>query len=76
VHTKFLSENLKGRDNSEDLGVDGRISEWILGKREGVVRINLDQDRNEWRALVKTVMNLRVPFNAGTFLTSCVTASQ
>jgi len=26
-------ENLKGRDHSEDLGVDGRIiSEWILGK--------------------------------------------
>jgi hypothetical protein len=26
------SENLKGRDHSEDLGVDGRISDWILEK--------------------------------------------
>jgi hypothetical protein len=25
---KKRSENLKGRDNSEDLGIDGRILEW------------------------------------------------
>jgi len=31
MHTKFWSENLKGRDHSEDLGVDGKvISESIL----------------------------------------------
>jgi hypothetical protein len=24
-HTKYWSENLKGRDHSEDLGIDGRI---------------------------------------------------
>jgi hypothetical protein len=31
IHTKLLLENLKGRDHSEDLNVDGRIiSEWIL----------------------------------------------
>jgi hypothetical protein len=36
VHTKFWSENLKGRDVSEDLGVDGKIIlEWILGKWNG-----------------------------------------
>jgi len=30
--TKFWSQNLKGKDHSEDLGVDGRIIlEWILG---------------------------------------------
>jgi hypothetical protein len=29
----FLSKNLKGRDASEDLGVDRKIIlEWILGK--------------------------------------------
>jgi hypothetical protein len=27
------SENLKGREHSEDLGVDGRIkAEWVFGK--------------------------------------------
>jgi len=31
MHTKFWSENLKGRDRSEDLGVDGNIK-YILGK--------------------------------------------
>jgi hypothetical protein len=31
------SENLKGRDHSEDLGVDGRI-DWILEKCGGKVR--------------------------------------
>jgi hypothetical protein len=31
---KFWSENLKGRDLSEDLGEDGRITlEWVLGKQ-------------------------------------------
>jgi hypothetical protein len=33
MHTKFYSENLKGRDHSEDLGIDGMIVlEWILGE--------------------------------------------
>jgi hypothetical protein len=25
VHTKFWSENLKGRDHLEDLGIDGKM---------------------------------------------------
>jgi hypothetical protein len=33
MHTKFWSENLKGRDYSDDLGVEGKvILKWIFGK--------------------------------------------
>jgi hypothetical protein len=41
LHTKFWSENVKGINyHVEDLGIDGRILEWILekqGETEGVV---------------------------------------
>ena len=33
--------------------------------------IRLAQDKDGWRTLVSAVMNLRVPWNAGNFLTSC-----
>ena len=33
--------------------------------------IGLAQDRDMWRTLVSAVMNLRFPWNAGNFLTSC-----
>jgi len=36
--------------------------------------MELAQDRVRWRALVSTVMNLRVPKNARNFLTSCRTS--
>jgi len=37
LDTKFLLENLKERDHTEDLGVDGKIIlEWILGNRVGM----------------------------------------
>jgi hypothetical protein len=32
MHT-FLSGNLKGRDHTEDVGIDGKvILDWVLGK--------------------------------------------
>jgi hypothetical protein len=37
----------------------------------GMDRTDLAQDRDQWRALVNTVMNLRIPHNSGKFLSSC-----
>jgi hypothetical protein len=55
-------ENLKGRDHLEDLGVDGKIIlEWILGKYDGKFWSGYSWLRDQWRAVVNTVMNLRVP---------------
>jgi hypothetical protein len=57
----------------EDLGVDGKIMlERILGEnmRKGVDWLYLAQDRDQWRAVVNTVMKLRVPQKAKNFLTS------
>jgi len=35
-----------------------------------IVWIDLAQDKNRWRTLVKAAMNLRVPYNARNFLNS------
>jgi hypothetical protein len=37
----------------------------------GMDWIDLAEDRDQWRALVNTVMNLRVPQNVGKFLSCC-----
>jgi hypothetical protein len=60
MHTKFLSENLKGRDSSERLAIDGKITlEWIMGEmwQEIVDWMHLGQDRDQWWILVNTPMN-------------------
>jgi hypothetical protein len=55
-------ESQKERDDLEDLGVRGRMeSYWVLGRlARGVEWIQLAQDRDRCRAIVNTVMNLRV----------------
>jgi hypothetical protein len=62
MRNKFWSVNLKERNLSEELGMEDNIrmdlteigwqhADWI----------HLVQDRVQWRAVVNTVMNLRVP---------------
>jgi hypothetical protein len=38
---------------------------------DGMDWIDLAEDRDQWRAVVNTVMNLRGPLNAGKFSSSC-----
>jgi hypothetical protein len=48
----------------EDIRIDLRGTEW-----ETVDWMKVVQDRDGWRSLVKTIMNLHVPQKAGNFLT-------
>jgi hypothetical protein len=48
--------------------VDNIKREW-----DGMEWIDMAEDRDQWWALVNTVTNLRVPQNAGKFLSSCTT---
>jgi hypothetical protein len=38
---------------------------------DGVDWIDMAHDSKQWNALVNTVLNLRVPLNAGKFLSGC-----
>jgi len=70
VHTEYWWGDLI-EDNSKNPGVDGRIIlKCIFRKRVGSIDwIDLPQYRDRWRALLNKIMNLRVPQNAGNFLT-------
>jgi hypothetical protein len=56
----------------KDRDVDGRIIlKWIFEVWDGGMEwIDLAYDRGRWRALVNAVIYLRIPRNAGNFLTS------
>ena len=71
MHTGFWCGNLRERNHLEDPGVDGRvILRWIFRKWDGIMDwIDLAQRSERWRALVNAAMNIRVPQNAGNFLT-------
>jgi hypothetical protein len=52
----------------ENIKIDLEEIEW-----GGMDWIHLDYDRNQWSSLVNAVMNLRVPYNSGKFLSICTT---
>jgi hypothetical protein len=54
----------------DNIKIDLREIGW-----DGIDLIDLAQDRDQWRALVNTVVNLWVPQNAGKFLSSCTIGS-
>jgi hypothetical protein len=58
MHIQFLSEHLKGRSlGRSGRGWDNRMN--VKGRgREGMDLIRLAQNRDQWRALVNTVMNI------------------
>jgi hypothetical protein len=60
---KFWSENLKGRDHLRKIRCWEDNITTVLGKIdwEFVDYMHLAQDRDLWRAVVSTVMNLPVP---------------
>ena len=66
-----LAGKLRERDHFEDLAIDWRIILKIdlqeIGR--GGNWIDVAQNRNRWRAFVKTVMNPPIPYSAGNFLT-------
>jgi hypothetical protein len=62
MHIGYWWESQKERDHWEYQDVGGwTILKWILERQDGMGWIDVAQDRNQWRALVNTVMNLRVP---------------
>jgi hypothetical protein len=66
MHIGYWWESQKVRDHWEDLD-NIKMDLREIGCN-GMDWIDLAQDRDQWRALVNTVMNLRVPYNAENFL--------
>jgi hypothetical protein len=54
----------------DNIKIDFRGIGW-----DGIDWIDLPQNRDQWRAFVNTVMNIRILYNAGKFLSGCTFGS-
>jgi hypothetical protein len=62
MHTGCWWESQEEKGHWKDLDIGGwTILKWILEREDGMDQIDLDKNRDQWRALVNTVMNLQVP---------------
>jgi hypothetical protein len=69
---KLWSESLRGQDHIEDVYVGGSIIlKWFYSKgcMKAWIRV-VDQDIIQWLAVVKTVMDIMVPYTAVNMLRS------
>jgi hypothetical protein len=58
---EFWPGNLRRRDDLENLGVDGRILLKLILKKGGLADVSLSQDMDQWRAVMNTAMDVRIP---------------
>jgi hypothetical protein len=73
MNTKFWLENLKGRDDFDRHESIWEDSIKIDIKESGYEIVNwiyLEQDKNQWWALVNTVLSFRLAYITGNFFSS------
>ena len=70
---KVLVGRPEGKRTLARPGIHGRIILKLIFKKSdgGMDWIDLARNWDRWRAVVKAVMNVRVPLIAGNFLTNC-----